>query len=301
MKLTVNLLLSLTLVFWNVENFFYPAAESGNPSENEFTPCGGKRWTWKRFRSKCDLICKTIFAAGDFCGSLPDIICLEEVENDAALKALAHGTLLDKCGYRYVHFDSRDPRGIDCALLYRRGIPAPDDAFAVPLILPGGDTLRTRDILCVRFGTLAVLVNHHPSKLGPDSGSKRLLALNTLHSVCDSLASAGCSIIAVGDFNDTPSSLSDSLMAPMKEIFPKGWPSGGCGTIKFSGNWQLIDRCFVSNEIDCRTEVFSPEFLCEPDRRYGGVKPKRTYSGPRYRGGASDHLPVCLYSEFLFH
>ena len=25
---------------------------------------------------------------------------------------------------------------------------------------------------------------------------------------------------------------------------------------------------------------------------YMGVKPKRTYSGPRYLGGISDHLPV---------
>ncbi len=30
------------------------------------------------------------------------------------------------------------------------------------------------------------------------------------------------------------------------------------------------------------------------DERYLGVKPYRTYSGPRYLGGYSDHLPVYI-------
>ncbi|MDZ7776740.1 MAG: hypothetical protein U5L09_14620 [Bacteroidales bacterium] len=32
----------------------------------------------------------------------------------------------------------------------------------------------------------------------------------------------------------------------------------------------------------------------QEDERYGGTKPFRTYSGPRYIGGYSDHLPVFM-------
>jgi hypothetical protein len=40
--------------------------------------------------------------------------------------------------------------------------------------------------------------------------------------------------------------------------------------------------------------IFSQGFLLEEDERALGVKPSRTYSGPRYLGGFSDHLPVYL-------
>ena len=40
--------------------------------------------------------------------------------------------------------------------------------------------------------------------------------------------------------------------------------------------------------------IFAPEFLLEEDKSYLGVKPRRTYIGPRYNGGVSDHLPILL-------
>ena len=39
-------------------------------------------------------------------------------------------------------------------------------------------------------------------------------------------------------------------------------------------------------------------FLLEQDTKYGGLKPKRTYLGPYYHGGFSDHLPV--YIDIFF-
>lgn len=33
-------------------------------------------------------------------------------------------------------------------------------------------------------------------------------------------------------------------------------------------------------------------FLLEEDKKYGGVKPHRTFLGPVYVGGISDHLPI---------
>ena len=39
-------------------------------------------------------------------------------------------------------------------------------------------------------------------------------------------------------------------------------------------------------------KVFRADWLLKPDDRYTGQYPKRTYSGPRYLGGYSDHLPI---------
>ena len=40
--------------------------------------------------------------------------------------------------------------------------------------------------------------------------------------------------------------------------------------------------------------IFDAGFLLEEDEKYYGKKPFRTYLGPRYHGGFSDHLPVYL-------
>jgi hypothetical protein len=53
----------------------------------------------------------------------------------------------------------------------------------------------------------------------------------------------------------------------------------------------------VSDEIDSATEmeVCKVPFLMTWDRKHTGEKPLRTYVGPRYVGGVSDHCPVVLW------
>ena len=41
----------------------------------------------------------------------------------------------------------------------------------------------------------------------------------------------------------------------------------------------------------------NPEGM-EPDRNFGGMKPRRSFLGPRYLGGVSDHLPLVLLVKF---
>jgi hypothetical protein len=36
----------------------------------------------------------------------------------------------------------------------------------------------------------------------------------------------------------------------------------------------------------------------EEDKKYGGVKPLRTYNGYRYQRGFSDHLPLVVRLRF---
>jgi hypothetical protein len=58
----------------------------------------------------------------------------------------------------------------------------------------------------------------------------------------------------------------------------------------------LIDMFFVSKSLDGRSsmEVIEIPFLTERDKVHSGVKPLRSYSGPRHIGGVSDHFPVLL-------
>ena len=206
-------------------------------------------------------------------GRLPDAVGFAEVENAFVLRRLVRETALRKLDYRIVHYDSPDHRGIDCALLCRAST-LPLRASA-PKHLPdsAGGVMATRDILLAEFDRLAILVNHHPSQLG-GKAERREAAQARLRALTDSLHAAGQPrTLAVGDFNEDL------------------WGRGG-GTIKYNGKWEKIDGGFAEGFPRVREEVFDAPLLLEEDKAFGGMKPRRTFVGPRYTGGVSDHLPV---------
>ncbi len=252
---------SLLVMFWNVENFF------DYRSENK-----PQYWTKRRFQAKCDAVAKTMLRVADRYGRLPDAVGFAEVENAFVLQRLLSETALRKLDYRIVHYDSPDHRGIDCALLCRRStLPLRRSA---PKHVPdsAGGVMATRDILLAEFDSLAILVNHHPSQLGGKE-DRRALALGRLRALTDSLHAAGqARTLAVGDFNQDL------------------W--GGPGTLKYNGRWEKIDGGFAEGFLRVREEVFDDPVLLEADKAFGGSKPRRTFTGPRYGGGVSDHLPV---------
>ena len=256
-------------MFWNVENFF------------EARP---------HFKDKCNGIAKTVMLAADEFGMMPDLIGLAEVENRRVVQKLVSRTGLRRADYGIVHYDSPDHRGIDCALLYRRS------RFRVLLSKPchltdsSGRLLPTRDILLAvlvpsEAAPVAILVNHHPSKVGKGSDGRRELAMARLLALRDSLLAEGISrIIAVGDFNDE--------VVPAPGVTP-AYPAGS-GTIKFQGKWEKIDGCPVLEGLEAREHILAPPHLSTRDTRFSGTKPLRTFSGPRYLGGLSDHYPIVL-------
>ena len=66
------------------------------------------------------------------------------------------------------------------------------------------------------------------------------------------------------------------------------------GSIRYKGKWELIDF-FLSRGVETsRMEILQVPFLMTYDRSYPGYKPLRTYSGPRYIGGVSDHCPIII-------
>lgn len=289
---------SLKVMFWNLENFFDWRNDSTSASDTEFSSRGARRWTRKRFYAKCNAVAKGILWAGT-----PDVVGLAEVENAFVLKRLLSETALRKLDYRIVHFDSPDPRGIDVALLYRASRLELADARPCHLYNPDSTVMATRDILLVQFRTpggadFAFLVNHHPSKYGGAdvSGPRRQRAVGRLKELADSLHSAGImQILAMGDMNDTPDNPVYRTLEPSLHNLAEPLHRQGQGTIKYDGAWELIDMFFASPDAGTGPmQILQIPFLITRDASHAGTKPLRTYSGPRYLGGVSDHCPIWI-------
>lgn len=104
-------------------------------------------------------------------------------------------------------------------------------------------------------------------------------------------------VIVTGDFNDTPDSEPVVSLQEGAGLLNPALPlhGRGEGTLKYNGRWELIDLFLVSPVLgDARMEVHSHPLLLEEDGKFLGDKPFRTYYGPRWNGGASDHLPIVL-------
>ena len=289
----------IVVMFWNVENLF-DSFDDPLKNDNEFLPAAERHWTWQRFERKRDGIAQTVVSVADAYGDLPALVGLAEVENRMVVSQLVRKTMLADLDYDFVHRESPDERGIDVALLYRK------DVFRVVAV----DSLRvpdfpTRDILYVKMRcrvkpgmTMSVFVVHLPSKRGGARASqgRREAALAVLEHAVDSLLTEDPAnpVLVMGDFNDT-----DTRVAGLSVPAFAGPPTVP-GTLRYHGRWEQIDWFCVSPALDssARMQIYAPPFLLEPDPAWLGVKPRRTYVGPRYNGGLSDHLPVLLK---LFH
>lgn len=323
---------SLRVLFWNLENYFDWRNDSTSVADAEFSSQGARRWTRKRFYAKTNAIAKAILWASssaeganasgsdNFPGTnkgpmspeshhlpdadqLPDVIGLAEVENAFVLRRLLEDTALRKLDYRIVHFDSPDPRGIDVALLYRSSRLELLDARPCHLYAADSTVMATRDILLARFigpdgGDIAFLVNHHPSKYGGVAVSepRRQIAVRRLKELADSLHRLGVTrILAMGDMNDTPENPLFRQLEPMLMNLAEPLHRRGEGTIKYDGAWELIDMFFASPETGAGPmKILRIPFLTTADTTHAGTKPLRTYSGPRYLGGVSDHCPISI-------
>ena len=154
-----------------------------------------------------------------------------------------------------------------------------------------------------------MLVNHHPSKYGgaAESEPRRRIAVERLRFLADSLAAAGIDrVIACGDFNDTPANPVFRLLEPALVPMHMDLYRHGLGTIKYDGQWDLIDHFYVSPALaspsppgappsaHARMRILRIPFLLTRDTAHSGEKPLRTFQGPRVLGGVSDHLPILL-------
>lgn len=312
------LLVSLfTFVELNCENLF-DCRHDSLKNDTEFLPDGYYRWTPKRYWDKLEKIGKTVISCGDMHNSatgthdaawqLPDMVALCEVENDSVMRDLTRRSLLRGSRYEYVVTSSPDERGIDVALMYSPFTFALINHRSVR-VKPVEGMRPTRDVLyasgrIASGDTLHVVAVHLPSRRGGESRSRpfRMAAASVVCSVVDSIFALhpDANIIVAGDFNDYTSSESVSMVCArgLKDVSCGAVGSHGAkGTYRYQGEWGSLDHILVSGGIERRLVscvVHDADFLITEDTKYGGVKPFRSFLGPRYIGGYSDHLPLVM-------
>lgn len=304
---------SIKIMFYNVENLF-DTVDDPNTNDDEFTPFGDRHWTNKKLDQKIEKTAKVIVAAGGW--ETPAMIGLCEVENLFVLEKLANHPLLKKSNYRIIHKDSPDHRGIDVAILYRSDWFKPNDYETMPILINEGDTIATREILHVEGQfqnkkNYHIFVNHWPSRYGglmETESNRKLAAVRLKHAISTILHDVPeANIICMGDFNDQPTDESIcKILGASVSVSPNendslinlsaSWISEPTGTIKHRQEWAIFDQFIVSRNLleTTRPSIFSEKFLLEPDNKFTGFKPFRTYTGFRYNGGFSDHLPILL-------
>lgn len=302
-----------TVMFYNVENYF-DCIDDSLTNDDEFVPHKGKYWNYKRLATKRVHIARVIAAIGQ--GEPPVLVGLCEVENKEVLHQLVSYKPMSHLHYRFEHFESPDARGIDVALLYQPQWFEPIQSRAIPVSWPDGT--HSRDVLYVKgllagADTLHVMVCHAPSRRGGmlQSEKKRMHAMSLVRQVADSVLAQqkNARVLIMGDFNDTPLDQSMRSGLGALPIGENGVTSlynlmdPAQGTYKYQGQWSLFDQMVVSKSLlqekGCRVQngrayVFMEDFLLQEDATYMGYKPYRTYLGPRYIGGYSDHLPIYL-------
>lgn len=323
--------LAFRVVSYNVENLFDTRHDSLK-NDYEFLPESTRHWNYPKYRKKLDDIGRTLIAVGGW--TPPALVALCEVENDSVLRDLTRYSVLREAGYRYVMTHSRDERGIDVALLYQRGLFKLLSCHSITVSKPRPSDRPTRDILhasglLLNGDTLDVLVAHFPSRSGgaKESEPYRLMAAHQLKRTADSLIARRRypQLLIMGDFNDYPHNrsirkiLQANAPQPGESISSrrlyhllarKARTQKSFGSYKYQGEWRLLDHLIVSGNLlqtdaplstsEAHADVARLPFLLTEDKKFGGRQPFRTYLGPRYLGGISDHLPVWVEFRLIY-
>ena len=308
MFLTLILSSFLTFMELNCENLFDTRHDSLK-NDLEFLPDGSYRWTPYRYWAKLNHLGQEIVALSN---PIPDFVAMCEVENDSVMFDLTRRSLLRNAGYEYVMTSSPDERGIDVALLYQPASFALLHSHSIR-IKPLPDTRPTRDILyasglIITGDTLHVFVVHAPSRRGGEQASRpyRLHVADRLAAAVDSVyaISGDAKIIVAGDFNDYADSPALKRLYQHHLInisHDARGTHGAKATYRWHGEWRSLDQIMCSPSMAAakqKCQIGDLPFLLEDDEKYGGKKPYRTYLGPRYLGGYSDHLPLLVQFAF---
>ena len=301
-----------TIAFYNIENLF-DIYKDDLKRDTDFNPTSEKRWTIKRYNNKLRKIGYAISNIGrKETNSHPAIIGLAEIENEAVLKDLITSKHLKEYPYQFVHYDSKDERGIDVAFIYDTTKFTNSESFTFSFTETDGSQDYTRDILLVSGLFLDepvhFLINHWPSRRTGDIETeyKRITASSNLQAIVSTLKEniTNAKIIIMGDFNDDPASNSieqlvanQGLFNPMETLL-----SIDRGTTSHNFEWNLFDQIIITHNFlerqsntlrFVKADIYDADFLKQMVGKYKGT-PYRTYVGKRYKGGYSDHFPVYM-------
>ncbi len=309
---------TFSLAFYNVENLF-DTINDPTIHDETYLPGSELDWDTEKYQHKLDNIAKVLRAIDTV--EFPATIGLAEVENIGVLNELVKHPTISKAGYKILHQEGKDERGIDVALLYIPEKYMPSETQYISLNFPFGPEVGVRDILYSKGvvnekDTVHIFINHWKSRWGGQEESEpfRRYTANLLKSYTDSIfkIQPNANIIIAGDLNDNPDDLSISqdlnaiepaLPYHDKKLYNlsiKQYKTGE-GTLYFK-SWDMFDQIIVSTSIlngkNGMMATSPDQIIIKEDwmlfyPKHGEPRPNRT-AARDYYGGYSDHLPVYI-------
>ena len=311
---------SHTIVFWNVDNL-YDIVNDPNVNDDEFLPESPKQWNDEKYKKKITDIAKILSSINE--KELPALIGLAGIENQKVLEDLVASSKLRRGKYGIVHYDSKDEKGLDVALLYKKDDIEVIDSKALPIVFGFDIKDIAIDILYVKCKIkddkiCHIFINDWPSRTPDEQESeiKRISAAVTLRKEVDKILNFenNACILFLGNFNDEPTnkSLMQILNATNKRknlnyrdlynLMYDQHNAGNEGSTIYIDNWQMFDQIIVSPELlnkgtgyylsynDGKIYKGAEVLITDPQTKI--ISPNRTYNGNSYIGGVSSHLPV---------
>lgn len=314
------------IAWWNLENLFneedYPTRSEWLQKKLKYEL---KDWTTEVLNIKLAQLAKIISQMND--GKGPDMLGVCEVEDKVVLDKLLLTLAPLNRKYGIAIHEGEDKRGIDLAIIYDT------EKFTAASQFTHRITKRTptRDIFQVNFKTtlgkdLVIVTNHWPARMPStyETEPYRIIAGETLgywvKRITEELGS-DVGILAMGDFNDVPSSrsLTDYALSTTNRLKVTNSRSSprlfnlmaveaarGVGSMYYSGPF-LFDQILVSKGLIKSTspmKVVDGSAMVEtfPDMAYGSYTSPRRFGRPSRSSsynqeGYSDHFPVSVRIE----
>lgn len=326
--------LTFRIVSYNVENLF-DCQHDSLKDDYEFLPQAARRWTYSKYRRKLDALARTLIATGGWTPPALVALCevendtvMRDLTRRSILREAGYRYLMTHSpDWRGIDvallYQPHLFKPIHCRSI-RIDPPTPGQR-------PTRDVLHVSGLL-LNLDTLDILIAHLPSRSGGARQTEpyRLAVARRLKAAVDSICRRRMrpQVILMGDFNDSPADRSIRhvlqaaapprspealqpralyhLLARRTARHAKPWQHHIRGSYKYRGRWQLLDHIIVSGLLlspgaplhtsEDMAGIATHPFLLTDDPKHGGLQPWRTYQGPRYLGGYSDHLPV--YADF---
>lgn len=247
----------------------------------------------------------------------PDVISINEIENQRVLDDLLAEPALKKLGYRSVIEQNNDGRGIRVALLYRtdrlelKGTEAPNPKMSFKGDAGRGQIdsslLYARPPLVADFavrgaeqaadgaGMITIVSNHFKSKLGgAGPEARRQMQGEYLGGFLDARAAAmpRRAVLVVGDLNATYEDGAYKKLAGRKDgsvrftDVPMSIPEDDRYTYIYRGQKDMLDHMLVSSGLhDALVGAKIPHVNTAPGARNEKLNPKVV-------AGISDHDPI---------
>lgn len=307
-----------SVAFYNMENLFDTIHDEGK-NDYEYLPNGTNQWNTMKYQAKLKNMSEVLsMLSTDKLPMGPAIIGVSEIENYRVLEDLLKQPALADRGYRYIHYEGEDRRGVDCAFFYNPKLFEFTHSKLVPYVYINDTIHKTRGFL-IASGYIAgekmhFIVNHWPSRAAASATRER--AGEQVKAIKDSLLreDATAKVVIMGDMNDDPmnKSMAVALGAKRKsadvgptDLYNPWWDTlkKGYGTLMYKGKWNLFDQIvFTGNLLGTdrstlkfyKHEIHRRDFMFQKEGKYKGY-PKRTQAGGVWLNGYSDHLPTIIY------